>query len=55
MNFRIALAMLAALLLVTGCSPKVGSDAWCEKMKETPSGDWSSNDASAYTKHCIFR
>ncbi|MYM62526.1 DUF3012 domain-containing protein [Pseudomaricurvus sp. HS19] len=55
MKFRIPLAILAALVLVTGCSPKVGSEAWCDKMKETPNGDWSTNDASAYTKNCIFR
>jgi hypothetical protein len=37
------------------CSPKVGSEAWCEKMKETPKGDWSTNDAASFAKHCVFK
>ncbi len=49
----IALIMIVATL--AGCSPEVGSDAWCEKLKETHKADWSSRDASAYAKHCIFK
>ena len=42
-------------LLLTGCSPEVGSDAWCADMKEKPKGDWTANEAGAYTKHCVFK
>jgi hypothetical protein len=42
-------------LAATACAPKVGSDAWCKKMHDTPRSDWSANDASAYAKHCIFK
>jgi hypothetical protein len=42
-------------LLALGCAPEVGSEAWCEKMKEKPKGDWSSNEAADYTKHCLFK
>jgi hypothetical protein len=50
------LALVTAFVLVAsvGCAPEVGSDAWCEKMKETPKGDWSANDASDYAKHCLL-
>ena len=49
------LALTAAALLTTiGCAPEVGSERWCEKMGETPKGDWSTNDATAYAKHCVF-
>ncbi len=47
--------ILASLLLLVACSPEVGSDAWCEKMKETPKGDWSTNDAAAFAKQCVFK
>lgn len=49
----ISVAVLSLSLM--GCSPKVGSEAWCESMKEKPKGDWSTNDASAYAEHCIFK
>lgn len=38
----------------TACSPKVGSDGWCTMMNDKPKGDWSGNDAAAYTKHCVL-
>ena len=46
---------IAFALGVLACSPKVGSEAWCEKMKETPKGDWSANDAADFAKHCVFK
>jgi len=50
----VGLGMLAMLLLLS-CSPRVGSDAWCKKLKETPKADWSTNEATAFAKHCIFK
>jgi len=46
---------IAFALGVLACSSKVGSDAWCAKMKETSKGDWSANDATAFAKHCVFK
>jgi len=43
------------IVLVAGCSPKVGSEAWCEAMDDKPKGDWTANEAADYTRHCIFR
>ena len=53
---RMAAAVLSMLLCIVAlaCSPEVGSRAWCEKMEETPKGDWSTNDAVAYAKHCVL-
>jgi len=45
---------LAFVVSITACSPEVGSEQWCSKMKETPKGEWSMNDASNYTKHCLL-
>jgi hypothetical protein len=54
---RIAAAGLAMLLcfLAASCSPAVGSEAWCKKMKETPKGDWSANEAADYARHCLLQ
>ena len=52
----IALAALAIsfAVLAAGCAPEVGSKAWCTQMKETPKGDWSTNEAVDFAKHCLF-
>jgi hypothetical protein len=49
----LVIPVLAALL--TACAPEVGSDAWCEAMNEKPKGDWSTNEATDYAKHCVFK
>ncbi len=49
------LPLLAFILFtLTGCAPEVGSPKWCEKMSETPKGDWTANDAAEYTKSCVL-
>ena len=53
---RIASLSLFLLLtvLLSGCSPEVGSEAWCQEMKAKPKGDWSVNEAGDFAKHCIL-
>ncbi len=51
------LATSAGLLLVLfalACSP-VGSDSWCEDMKEKSKGDWSANELADFSRHCVFK
>jgi hypothetical protein len=54
---RIAAAGLALVfsLGITACSFQVGSDAWCEKMKERDKAKWSTEDAGNFAKHCILK
>jgi len=53
---RIVVAIaLIALCMAAACSPEVGSDAWCNRMKETPSGDWTLNDASEFARSCVLK
>jgi hypothetical protein len=42
-------------ILFTGCSPKIGSDAWCTNMKDKPSGDWTLTETKEYAKSCVFK
>lgn len=44
-----------SVLLLAGCAPEVGSDAWCADMKEKPKGDWTANEATDFAKHCVFK
>ena len=41
-------------VMLTACAPEVGSEAWCTQMKEKPKGDWTVNEATDFTKHCLF-
>ncbi|MCF7822023.1 MAG: DUF3012 domain-containing protein [Mariprofundaceae bacterium] len=50
----VAVVVAAFALLAAGCSPEVGSKAWCQQMKEKPKGDWTATEAKDYTKHCLF-
>jgi len=49
-----AILSLLAIISLSACSPEPGTKAWCESMKEKPKGDWSSNDAGTFTKHCVL-
>jgi len=47
-------AFSISLILLSACAPEVGSEKWCAQMEEKPKGDWTVNEATDYTKHCIF-
>ena len=54
MGYLRVLAVVLLLGLQMGCSPEVGTDKWCGKMKEKPKGDWTANEAADFAKHCIL-
>jgi hypothetical protein len=37
-----------------GCAPEVGSERWCELMRDTPRGDWSTNNALDFARFCVL-
>jgi len=49
------MAILGAALLMSACAPQVGSDEWCASLKEKPKGDWTTNEAKDFARHCIFK
>ncbi len=49
------LALTTIILLLTACSPEIGSEQWCTDLKEKPKGDWTANEATDFAKHCIFK
>ncbi len=48
------IAVMFTVFLLVGCSAEVGSEAWCNDLKEKPKGDWTANEAGDYAKHCVF-
>ena len=51
-RFVYPIIMLILLSIIYGCSPEVGSKAWCEKMGDTPEAEWTPKDGSAFMKNC---
>lgn len=49
--------LFLSLLLtqLVACSADVGSDKWCDNIKEKSKGEWTTNEAKDYAKHCIFK
>ena len=50
-------AVITAFIMMIGlsaCAPEVGSEAWCEDLKQKPKGDWTANELADFTKHCIL-
>lgn len=56
---KLKIIFLSVLVLsvwgLSGCAPKVGSDAWCKKMDAKAKGDWTANEAGEYAKSCVFK
>jgi hypothetical protein len=42
------------LTQLTACSPEVGSDEWCKNLESKEKGEWTANELSDFTKHCLF-
>ena len=34
-------------------STTIGSEVWCENLKETPKGEWTTQEVSDYAKYCV--
>lgn len=48
------IAVLTAVFILSACSAEVGTEAWCNNMKEKNKGDWTATEIKDYTKHCLF-
>jgi len=47
--------LLAGMAIwLVACAPEVGSERWCENMREKPRGDWSANEALDFARHCVL-
>lgn len=51
--FVLACLSVSALGLAA-CEPEVGSEEWCQDMKEKNKGDWTANEATEFAKSCLF-
>ena len=57
MKIKHVTASAAAILFIAAlgaCSPEVGSQEWCNDMKEKDKGQWTAEEAKDFAKHCIL-
>ncbi len=47
------LALVLTTFSITACD-RVGSDDWCENLKEKPKSQWTMEEAGDYTKYCVL-
>ncbi|MCP4342188.1 MAG: DUF3012 domain-containing protein [Desulfobulbaceae bacterium] len=43
------------MVVLSACTPEIGSEKWCTDMKEKPKADWSATEATDFAKHCILK
>jgi len=48
------IAVLTMVFLLSACSAEVGSEEWCNDLKEKDKADWTARETKDFTKHCIF-
>ncbi|WP_076721937.1 DUF3012 domain-containing protein [Motiliproteus sp. MSK22-1] len=55
MTLKHILFVLIMASVLGGCSPEIGSESWCQNMKDKDKGDWTASEATDFAKHCIFK
>ncbi|MCU7797863.1 MAG: DUF3012 domain-containing protein [Candidatus Thiodiazotropha sp. (ex Semelilucina semeliformis)] len=55
-HYRIFLVSMTGVLFLTlsGCA-QVGSERWCNNMKDKAKADWTAGEAADFAKHCILK
>ena len=48
------LTLLTAIFILTACSAEVGSEKWCNDIKDKDKSDWTATELKDFTKHCMF-
>jgi hypothetical protein len=49
-----AVLLAGTMALLTACAPEVGSERWCEQMREKARGDWTANEALEFARSCVL-
>ena len=55
--FGVLMKKLMSIVVVScllSCSPTIGSEQWCQSLKDKAKSDWTSTELKDFTKHCIF-
>jgi len=47
--------MIFCVASLSACSPEIGSDEWCNEIKEKAKGDWTANEVAEFAKSCLLK
>ncbi|RWX49154.1 hypothetical protein VU00_12802 [Candidatus Electrothrix marina] len=47
--------LVGVAVMMSGCLATVGSERWCQNMRDKPKTDWSASEAVDFAKHCIIK
>ncbi len=42
-------------LMLSGCPATVGSERWCQNMRDKPKTDWTAGELVDFGKHCVIK
>lgn len=54
-NNIVTVLLVSVICFGIACTPKIGSEAWCEAMGDKPKGDWTANEVADFAKHCVLK
>lgn len=49
------LVLVGAALMLSGCPAQVGSERWCQNMRDKAKADWTASEAVDFAKHCVIK
>lgn len=50
-----AVVLIGVATWLAACAPEVGSERWCENMREKPRGDWTANELVEFGRSCVLQ
>jgi hypothetical protein len=50
-----AVVLIGVVTWLAACAPEVGSERWCENMREKPPGDVTANEALEFARSCVLQ
>jgi len=50
-----AVVLIGVVTWLAACAPEVGSERWCENMREKTPGDVTANEALEFARSCVLQ
>jgi hypothetical protein len=50
-----AVVLIGVATWLAACAPEVGSERWCENMREKARGDWTANELVEFGRSCVLQ